>query len=148
MTDLNYSKKARIKSRRNIVQAYYQWLLNKQPASEIINEFKKDRTELKKADLVYFESVLTGMINESEKINNILRPVISRSEAELDPVESAVLHLGIYELVYLPEIPSSVIINESVELAKLFGAQDSYKFINGVMDKIKKTNRPEQKVEN
>ncbi len=148
MTGLNYSKKARIKSRRNIVQAYYQWLLNKQPAAELIEEFKKDRTELKKADLVYFETVLTGMINESDKINDILRPVISRSEAELDPVESAVLHLGVYEMIFLPDIPSNVIINESVELAKLFGAEDSYKFVNGVMDKICKNNRVEKKVEN
>jgi N utilization substance protein B len=147
MADLHYSKKARIKSRRNIVQAYYQWLLNKQPADEIIKEFKNDRSELRKADQVYFESVLTSMINEAERINEILRPVLSRNESELDPVENAVLHLGVYELLFMTDIPGNVIINESVELAKLFGAEDSYKFINGVMDKINRNNRLEQKVE-
>lgn len=139
MKEEGYSKKARIKARRNIVQAYYQWLLNQQTAAEIINEFKNDRSELHKADLAYFEDVLTGMIKESEKISKVLMPVISRPEGEIDPVENAVLHLGVYELMYVTDIPRNVIINESIELGKLFGAEDSHKFINGVMDKISKT---------
>jgi transcription antitermination protein NusB len=136
--EILYSKKARIRSRRNIVQAYYQWLLNKQPVSEIIHEFKNDRNELLKADLKYFESVLAGMISESENIKSVLIPILDRAESELDPVENAILHLGTYELLFLNDIPEKVIINESIELAKLFGAEESHKYINGVMDKLTK----------
>lgn len=133
-----YSKKARIRARRNIVQAYYQWLLNQQPVLEIINEFKYDRDELHNADLKYFETVLSGMISESESIKSVLIPILDRIESELDPVENAILHLGTYELLFLKEIPEKVIINESIELAKLFGAEDSHKYINGVMDNLTK----------
>jgi len=138
MKEVLYSKKARIRSRRNIIQAYYQWLLNKQPVSEIIHEFKNDRNELQNADLEYFESVLAGIINESESIKSVLIQILDRPESELDPVECAILHLGTYELLFLKDIPEKVIINESIELAKLFGAEESHKYINGVMDKLTK----------
>jgi transcription antitermination protein NusB len=61
---------------------------------------------------------------------------LDRPVNELDPVERAVLHIGTYELLYRPEVPWRVVVNESVELAKMFGAEQSHKFINGVLDKI------------
>lgn len=131
-----YSKNARIKARRSVVQAYYQWLLNQVPMEEIIKEFKTDRKELKKADVEYFEKLLLGMVKNREEIDSRLESVIDRSRAELDPVENAILHLGIFELLYQQEVPPKVVVNEAVELAKLFGAEESYKYINGVVDKL------------
>ena len=54
----------------------------------------------------------------------------------MDPVERAILRVGTYELVYKLDVPTKVVINEMIELAKTFGADHSYRFINGVMDKI------------
>jgi N utilization substance protein B len=131
-----FSKNARIKARRSAVQAYYQWLLNQKPMEDIIKEFKTDRIELKKADIAYFESLLLGMVSNRTEIDTKLGPVLDRSQSDLDPVEYAILHLGIYELLFQKDIPPKVIVNEAVELAKLFGAEESHKYINGVVDKL------------
>ena len=62
--------------------------------------------------------------------------MLDRPAGELDPVERAVLHLGCYELLYHPELPWRVVLNEAVELARMFGAEQSHKYINGVLDKL------------
>ena len=62
---------------------------------------------------------------------------------ELDPVTRAVLHLGMYELMHQPALPLRVVLNEAVELARMFGAEDSYKYINGVLDQAAQHLRPE-----
>lgn len=137
-----YSTHARVRSRRSLVQAYYQWLMTKRPVGEIINEFKTDRTELKKADIDYFDRAMHGMVERRSEIDIELAPLLDRPGEELDPVENAVLHLGVYELMFLPEIPCRVVINEAIDLAKMFGAEQSHKYINGVLDRIARKFRP------
>jgi N utilization substance protein B len=132
----NFSKHARIRSRRSIIQAYYQWLITQKPISEIILEFKEERKELKKADVPYFEKILKGMIKGRLDINSALEPLLDRTDSELDPVENAILHLGAYELIFQLDIPSRVVINEAIDLAKLFGADQSHKYINGILDNL------------
>ncbi len=125
---------ARVRARRSAVQALYQWFLTERPMTEIITEFEHERKELKKADGDYFRDILAGSARNSVAINDALTPFLDRALHELDPVTRAVLHLGMYELKYQPVLPCRVILNEAVELAKLFGAEDSYKYINGVLD--------------
>ena len=125
-----------MRSRRSIIQAYYQWILTSRPILEIIDEFKTDRTVLKKADVKYFEDLLQEMVKTREELDRALSPFLDRPGYELDPVESAILHLGTSEIIYQQDIPPRVIINEAVELAKLFGAEQSHKYINGVLDKL------------
>ena len=131
-----FSRFARTRARRSVVQAYYQWLLNQQSISDVIKEFEEERIELKKADNDYFQTLLRGMIKQGEEIDTILAPILDRPVSELDPIEKSILHLGIYELLYQPEFPWRAVINESVELARMFGAEESHKYINGVMDKL------------
>jgi N utilization substance protein B len=131
-----FSKYARIRSRRSIIQAYYQWLITQKPISEIILEFKEERKELKKADVPYFEKSLKGMIKDILEINSALESLLDRPDSELDPVENAILHLGAYELIFQLDIPSKVVINEAIDLAKLFGAEQSHKYINGILDNL------------
>jgi N utilization substance protein B len=131
-----YSKHARIRSRRSVIQAYYQWLMTRRPIAEIINEFKAERAELKKADIEYFDQAMHGMYAKRDDIDAQLKDLLDRPDEELDPVENAVLHLGAYELMYLPEIPCRVVINEAIDLAKMFGADQSHKYINGILDRI------------
>ena len=68
---------------------------------------------------------------------------MDRDLENVDPVERAILRIGTYELEYKQDIPTKVIINEAVELAKTFGSDYSYKFINGVLDKVAADLRPE-----
>ena len=134
---------ARVRARRSAVQALYQWFLTGEPMSLIISEFEQDRKELKKADRDYFRELLAGISANSEEILDALVPVLDRSPHELDPVTRAVLHLGIYELIHQPLLPLRVVLNEAVELARMFGAEDSYKYINGVLDQAAQRLRPE-----
>ena len=141
---MSSSSHARIRSRRTAVQAYYQWLLNRQPIADVIREFEQDRSELRKADKDYFREILEGMEKHSEELDKVLGPILDRPLEEIGPVENAIMHLGMYELIYHPELPCRVILNESIELAKMFGADQSHKYINGVLDKAAHQIRPEE----
>ena len=136
------NRSARVRARRSAVQALYQWLLTERPMSTIIAEFEQDRKELKKADGEYFRDILSGISTNSAQIRDTLLPFLDRKPDELDPVTRAVLHLGMYELLYQPTLPLRVVLNEAVELARMFGAEDSYKYINGVLDRAARQLRP------
>ncbi len=129
------SKTARVRARRSVVQAYYQWSMDEKSMSEIISEFEKDRSELNKADIDYFRELLLGVNKHIDELDRHLSPLLDRPLVEIDPVEKAILHLGIYELLYHLELPWRVVLNESIELAKMFGADQSHKYVNGILDK-------------
>ena len=137
MTNLSipFSKHARIRARRSAVQALYQWHMTQIPMTEVIAEFESEQARLIKADVDYFRELLQGTAKRADELDEQLVPLLDRKPNELDPVERAVLHIGLYELLTHEELPWRVVINESVELAKLFGAEQSHKFINGVLDK-------------
>lgn len=135
-TSASFSRHARTRARRSIIQAYYQFQIGKQPFKDILNEFEADRSELKKADIDYFKTVFKGMVEAADILDGYIAPVMDRSVKDLDPVERAVLHLGCYELLYCPEMPWRAIINEAVELARMFGAEQSHKYINGILDRL------------
>ncbi len=127
---------ARSRARRNAVQALYQWQLNRAAIETIMAEFETDRTELQRADKAYFKVLVLGSVNHAAELEQALRSHLDREINQLDPVERAILTLGAYELTYQTDLSIPVIINESVELAKLFGAAESYKYVNGVLDKL------------
>lgn len=131
-----FSRHARVRARRSAVQAIYQWQMARSPMSDVINEFVLERSEIKKADTDYFRELLQGTAGRIAEIEEELTPHLDRPLAELDPVERAILLLGTYELLCRPELPWRVVVNESVELAKMFGAEQSHTYINGVMDKV------------
>lgn len=129
------SIRGRVRARRCAVQALYQWQLAGQDPKDILMEFVADR-ELIKVDMDYFRQLTTEIPSHSDELKSHLSGVISRQVDELDPVEFAVLMIGSYELAHCPEIPYRVVVNEAVELSKMFGATDSHKFINGSLDKL------------
>ena len=130
-----FSVQARVRARRSAVQACYQWCMNNQPIQDVINEFESDRSELKKADCGYFRELVRGVAAHLGELNAELALHLDRPVEQLDPVERAILYIGIYELKFRIEIPWRVVINESVELARMFGAEQSHRYINGVLDK-------------
>ena len=132
----------RIISRRNAVQALYQYHMTGKSVDEILVEFEENDRRMKNSDRDFFIALVTGVITLQSELDKHLRPHSNRPLNELDPIELAILHLGCYELEYRPEVPWKVVVNEAVELAKLFGAEQSYKYINGVLDKLAHDLRP------
>ena len=135
MEKKSFSKHARIRARRSAVQALYQWSMSDAPIQDVINEFVNERSELKKADTDYFKEILLGSVKESKNLDEQLMPLLDRDMDDLDPVEKAILLIGLYELTFHPELPCRVVLNEAVDLEKMFGAEQSHKYINGVLDK-------------
>ncbi|MFT5132151.1 MAG: N utilization substance protein B [Gammaproteobacteria bacterium] len=135
---------ARVRARRSVVQALYQWGMSEKSMLDIIREFENDRSELNKADIDYFREILKGVEEHLEELDGQLTPLLDRPVVKLDPVENAILHLGMYELLYHPELPWRVVLNESIELAKMFGAEQSHKYVNGILDKAAHKIRKEE----
>ncbi|OOZ38820.1 N utilization substance protein B [Solemya pervernicosa gill symbiont] len=136
----NSGTKARARARRIAVQALYQWHMTGQNIAAIESQFIVEQ-DFSRVDKEYFSDLLHGVPTTLDQIDEKLAPALHRGIEEVDPVERAILRLGTYELLKRIDIPYKVVINESVELAKTFGADQGHKFINGVLDKVAKTLR-------
>jgi N utilization substance protein B len=145
-------------ARRYAVLALYQWQVSGLSPAEIASHFFDDPAWIdavaegmveeadqpKKAgagaarayDMQLFDQLLRGVPEQLEAIDAELAPVLDRSIQHIDPVERAILRVGVYELKFSPELPLRVVINEAVDLAKLFGAEQGHRYINGVLDKV------------
>lgn len=127
--------KNRSKSRQFAVQALYSWLLTQQNVSEIEVHFVSEH-DMEDADVGYFQEILHFVAAHKMALVDHMEDSLARSFAEVDPVEQAILLIGTYELEERPDVPYRVVINEAVESAKVFGAEDGHKFINGILDKV------------
>ena len=127
--------KQRSQSRHLAVQAIYQWQVAGQNIKDIRNQFVAEQKP-SSFDLDYFEVLLHGVPAHLSQLDELLGPFLDRSIESVDPVERAILRLGTYELNYQLEVPYKVIINESIELSKVFGAEQGHKYVNGVLDKL------------
>ncbi len=127
----------RSQSRRHAVQAIYQWQMAGQDLVDIDNQFLEEQ-DLQSFEIPYFQDLLHGVPRHLKELDEILKPALDRAIESVDPVERAVLRIGVYELAYHLEIPYRVVINEAVELAKVFGAEQGHRFVNGVLDKVAK----------
>ncbi len=117
------------------MQALYQWHMAGQSLNEIEAQFQVDN-DFSQVDSAYFHELLHGVAHEKTEIDQAITPLLDRPLAELDPVELAILRLSTYELLKRVDVPYRVVINEGIELAKIFGATDGHKFVNGVLDKL------------
>jgi N utilization substance protein B len=125
----------RHRAREFALQGIYQWLLNNEPATTIVNNIRAAHG-FDKADSDYFAALLYGAIEDSIALRETFAPLIDRGVAELSPIEHGVLLLAAYELKNNLDIPYRVVINEAVELTKSFGGIDGHKYVNGVLDKL------------
>ncbi|MCZ6830663.1 MAG: transcription antitermination factor NusB [Gammaproteobacteria bacterium] len=124
----------RHKARHYALQALYQWYMADASLNEIEAEFRADY-DFSKVDGEYFHALLHEVPAQLEDLEAIFAQfMVERSLEELDPIERALLRLGTFELKERIDVPFKVVINEAVNLAKKFGATDSHKFINGVLD--------------
>ena len=127
-------------ARKAAVQALYQWDITQQLAHEIAPQFEKIH-DMQNLDRKYLRDVLEQVPKMADDLEQDITPFIGRDFASLDPVERAILRLGAYELKQRLDVPTKVVMNEMIEIAKVFGSEHSYKFINGVMDKLAKSLR-------
>lgn len=125
--------RARSRARRCAVQALYQWQLTGQDPAEIEAQFL-DEQDMGQVDVEYFRELLHQVVGRQAALDEALAPHLDRPIHEVDPVERAVLRLGAYELACRLDIPYRVVIDEAVELAKRFGAEQGHRFVNGVLD--------------
>ncbi len=130
----------RRKARTLIMQALYQWHVSRSEPLDIEAQFREQNGG--KIDWEYFSAVFLEIPGQQETLDQYLVPLLDRKLTALDPVEKALLYLGSFELANRLDVPYRVVINEGVELAKTFGATESHKYINGVLDKLAVTLRP------
>lgn len=145
-------------ARRYAVLGLYQWQMTGQNPGEIALQFGADEDWLRAVaagirggdddkevpvpsdELAYeqghFQRLMKGVPSQLAAIDAQLATVIDRAVEQVDPVERAILRLGAFELLFCPDVPYQVTINEAVNLAKLLGAEQGHRYVNGVLDKI------------
>ena len=134
---------SRHNARQYALLTLYEWLLNEKTSVDYLSSCKIDHGN-KQVDKNYLKVIVTGTINDISKLEEAITPALDRAISTVSPVERAVLMIGAFEIMQQKQIPYRVIINEAVELAKEYGGTDGYKFVNGVLDKLAKTLRPDE----
>ena len=135
--DKRLTKKGRSGSRQLLLQVLYQHQLNGDNFNTLLSQSKQIK-EFARIDQEYFELLLKEILEDTDSLDKIAFKFADRSIEELDPVERAILWIGLCEFSFHKDTPSVVVIDEAIELAKIFGAQDSFQFINGVLDSFLK----------
>ncbi|WP_431625013.1 transcription antitermination factor NusB [Enterobacter kobei] len=135
---------ARRRARECAVQAFYSWQLSHNDIADVEYQFLSEQ-DVKDVDVLYFRELLSGVATNSAYLDGLMKPYLSRLLEELGQVEKAVLRIALFELSKRDDVPYKVAINEAIELAKTFGAEDSHKFVNGVLDKAAPAIRPHKK---
>lgn len=131
----------RRRARRRALQALYQWQLNDDSSSSIIAQFREEQN-FDGVDVDYFESLVHEVVANREALDRKLAPYIARVDASLDQMERVILRLGACELAHHPEVPYRVVLDEAIELAHRFGAEQAHTFVNGVLDRLAASERP------
>jgi transcription antitermination protein NusB len=131
---------ARRQAREIALQALYAWQLSGgDPLAQA-----RTLEGFEKTDARFVESLLRGVLEQADELRAQIAPHLSRDFSKLSPVERAILYIGTFELASHPQTPFKVVLNEAVELGKSFGATDGYRFVNGVLEKIAATLRPDE----
>ena len=128
---------SRRRARRRALQALYQWHLTKQDAGEILNQFREEQ-DFSNVDTELFATLVRKVSTDQENLDEKIKPFLDRPVKQLDVIEHVILSIASYELLNSIEVPHQVVIDEAINLAKQFGAEQGHSFINGVLDKAAK----------
>ncbi|CCE24581.1 transcription antitermination factor NusB [Methylotuvimicrobium alcaliphilum] len=131
---------ARTNARKAAVQALYQWQMTGQNLSAIEMQFLEEE-RLRDAQKSYFNELFHGIPKSLDVIDETLMQFVDRPVEAIDPVERAILRIGVYELMNRLDMPYRVVLNESINLAKCFGADGSHRYVNGILDKVAQQKR-------
>jgi len=136
-------KSARRRSREGLVQGLYQWLLTANETADIAAGVLA-QDHMARADKKFFQALLPEVIAQSADLDARLQPYLDREASTVSPIERAILWVAAFELLNHPETPFRVILNEAVEIAKVFGGTDGHKYVNGVLDKLAVATRADE----
>ena len=137
-------KTSRRRSREIALQALYAWQLAGGDARETIEQ-AKSLEGWERCDAALAEALIRGVLEGSQALEALISPCLdTRSFSELSPVERAILYIGAFELSSHAQTPFKVVINEAIELGKSFGGTDGYRFVNGVLEKLAGSLRPQE----
>lgn len=125
---------ARSRGRDLLIRALYQWQINETPEAELLAQLESDG-DLTNVDAIHFRRLLHTAVTDTAALDAVIAAHAARSLDQLDEVSRSVLLMGLAELKECGDVPTKVVINEAVELAKRYGAADSHKFVNAVLDK-------------
>jgi len=134
---------ARSVARKLAMQALYRLQLNETPWQDLLLEFSTEE-DMARADREYFDEIVRAIVESRAALDERLAAWADRTPAELDPVEHAVLLIGIHELTHRPDVPLRVVVNEAVSLTRRFGATDAHKYVNAVLDRAARELRPHE----
>lgn len=132
-------------TRTYAMQALYQWHFTQESSELLLRDFISDYgLPAQEVDVEYFKKILLGALTHCESLDQVIAKKCNRKLSLLNPVELAVLRLATFELIYCPEVPYAVVMNEAIELAKKFGAVEGYKYVNGVLSALAPELRPNE----
>lgn len=133
-------------ARRCAVQALYQWEVTNQAPSEIETSFIKNQA-LSGVHLAYFLRLIRNIPVHVEVIEQLISPHLDRELDTVDLIEHAILRVATYELKFERDIPPKVVLDEAIDIAKVFASENSYKYVNGVLDKVAREVESDRKID-
>jgi len=129
--------KARGKSRRFAMQAIYQWQMTGDSITGIKQQFFEENN-FSVIDAEYFSELVSGVASSVSELDPFLEKNMTRSIESVDPVERSILRIATYEFIHRFDVPYRVVLNEAVNIAKEYCAENSHGFVNAVLDKVAK----------
>lgn len=133
----------RRKARELAFQAVFSWQISQNSVDDVEVNFITDNSK-RRFDIEYFQQLFRGVTRNVNELDLAITPHVDRPLDDIDHVEKAILRVAVFELSDCQDVPYRVVINEAIELAKSFAADDSHKFVNGVLDKAVKLIRPQE----
>lgn len=130
----------RKRSRLIAVQALYQWLITETPLNELLAQSRMDNVK-KPGDWVFFDELVSAVVRGADALDDAFKPSLDRPFDQISPIEKSILRLGTYELKHCLDVPYVVVIDEYIELAKIFGATDGYKYVNSILHAVARESR-------
>ena len=128
-----FSGKGRTGTRQLLLQVLYQHQMNQDDLETLMNQSLKIK-EFSRIDQDYYRILLAEVLENQSHIEEIISKYLDRPIEQIDPIEKAIMWIAVSEILFHPDVPVSVVINEAVELAKLFGAEGSFQYVNAVID--------------
>lgn len=135
MTARTFNPHARRRTRRVLMQAIYAWQHTDAEFADLLKQFAASE-QMRKGDKSYLAECLRGIVRGADALDPLFEPYLDRRIEQLDGVERAILRAGTFELKERLDVPAPVAINEWVEIAKTFGATESFRYVNGVLDRV------------
>jgi transcription antitermination protein NusB len=137
---MNDRERQRMSQRRHrarslAVQALYQWQLADTGSGDLIVQFHQDEG-MDRADGEYFDELVRACVGDADGLREIYLPHLDRPEDQLDPIERAIILVGVQELRRRLDVPYRVVLDEAISLARRYGSEDSHRYVNAVLDGV------------